>query len=68
MAYKDKSQAVKYGNDYNRAKYDRVTVMLCKGGKDTVKELAALAGQSVNEYIKDAIADRAKRDGHNIDI
>ena len=68
MAYKDKSQAVKYQNEFNKVKYDRVTIMLCKGGKDAVKSLAALNNQSVNEYIKTAITDKATRDGHNIDI
>ena len=67
MAFKDKSQAVKYQNEFNKAKYDRVTVMLDKGGKDKLKAIADSLGISVNEYIKQAIAARMDRDGITLD-
>lgn len=62
MAYKDKSQAVKYQNEFNKQAYDRITIMLPKGGKDELQAAAARAGQSVNVYVKQAIAARMERD------
>lgn len=58
MAFKDKSQAIRYQNEYNRAKYDRVTIMLDKGGKEALQTAAKQAGQSVNEFVKQSISDR----------
>lgn len=68
MAFKNKSDGYKYQNEFNRAAYDRITILVAKGQKDTIKSLAAEKKQSVNEYIKQAIKDRAKIDGHNIDL
>jgi hypothetical protein len=56
MAYKDKAQAVKYQNEFNRANYDRVTIMLPRGSKKAFKRIAeARTDGSVNELIKQAI-------------
>lgn len=62
MAYKDKSDAYKYQNNYIRGAYDRVAVMLPKGGKDELQAVAAAAGESVNGYIKAAIRQRMERE------
>lgn len=62
MAYKDKAQAVKYQNEFNRTKYDRITIMLDKGGKEELKTRAAARGISVNEYVKQAIEHYAGKD------
>lgn len=46
---------IKYQNDYNKQKYDRITIMTAKGKKDAIKAAAAAAGMSVNEFINKAI-------------
>ena len=66
MAYKDKSDAYKYNNDYNSKAYDRINLTLPKGEKDIVRAAADKAGQSVNAYIAQAIAERITRDGSGI--
>lgn len=53
---------IAYQNDYNREKYDRVNLTMKKGKKALVKEAAAAAGQSVNEFINTAI-DKALQNG-----
>ena len=53
---------IAYQNDYNREKYDRVNLTMKKGKKALVKEAAAAAGQSVNEFINAAI-DKALQNG-----
>lgn len=47
--------ASKYRNDFIKQNYDRVNLTLPKGDKEKVKEAAAAAGMSLNEYIKAAI-------------
>ena len=66
MAYKDKSSAIKYNNEYNSKAYDRINFTLPKGEKDIVRAAADKAGQSVNAYIAQAIAERITRDGSGI--
>lgn len=41
----------KYIDGYNREHYDKVTIRLPKGEKDTLKSLATEKGLSVNGYI-----------------
>ena len=62
MAYKDKSKAIAYINQYNAQKYDRVTVMLPHGEKEALKEHAAANGESVNAFINRAIQEAMERD------
>lgn len=49
----------KYAAEYNRANYDRLAVYLPRGYKARVKELAALKGQSMAQWIADAIDEHA---------
>ena len=46
---------IKYQNEYNKQKYDRITIMTPKGKKDEIKAAAKAAGISVNEFINQAI-------------
>ena len=46
-----KFDPTKYKNDFNKQNYDRINLMIPKGKKDELKELAKEAGISVNEYI-----------------
>ena len=45
-------------NKYNSKAYDRIVIFLPKGKKDVVKTAADAVGQSMNAYIKQAIAER----------
>ena len=56
MAYKDKSQATRYNNEYNKQAYDRITIMLPKGSKARLKEYAIAHEISVNELIRRELA------------
>ena len=58
MTRKDKTKTIQYNNEFNKLKYDRITIMLPKGDKDTLQAAADQAGQSVNAYIKQAIQAR----------
>ena len=46
---------IEYQNEYNRQKYDRINLTMKKGKKAEVKGAAAVAKQSVNEFINAAI-------------
>ena len=52
---KEDFNQIKYQNEFNKANYDRVEVNMPKGKKAIVKEAAAAAGQSVSQYITQAI-------------
>ena len=45
----------KYQNEYNKKNYDRIEIVVPKGKKDEIKMAAKSAGQSVSEYIFQAI-------------
>ena len=62
MAYKDKSNAIKYNNQFIRESYDRINLTVAKGRKETIQIAAAAQGQSVNAYITQAITERMERD------
>ncbi len=49
-------------NKYRDSNYDRAELALPKGMKEKVKQLAKRKGQSFNEYVCEAVKDRAERD------
>lgn len=51
MAYKNKSDAVKYNNEYNKRVYDRINLTVPKGYREVIREAANANGESVNEFI-----------------
>ena len=53
MAYKDVKDAYKYNNDFNREKYDRISLMVKSGKKEIIK--AKANNESVNAFINRAI-------------
>lgn len=55
MAYKKTDKLIKYNNDFNRANYDRVSLMLPKGKKEVIKNKARNNNESVNAFINRAI-------------
>lgn len=60
MAYKDKKQMYDYNNNFQRQTYDRIQVLPKKEEGQRIREAAAAAGQSVSEFILDAVRDRLK--------
>lgn len=52
---------IKYNNDYNRANYDKITIMVPKGEKDNWKALAEENGISMTELIRRAVADYSEK-------
>lgn len=53
---------MKYQNEYNKKNYDRIEIVVPKGQKAIIKEKAKAAGQSVSEYINQAIDERMERE------
>ena len=51
MAYKNKSDAVKDNNEYNKRAYDRINLTVPKGYREIIREAANANGESVNEFI-----------------
>lgn len=45
-------------NKYNAANYDSLRIVIPKGAKEALEAAAQNAGQSVNGYVNDAIADK----------
>ena len=41
---------IKYQNEFKKANYDRVEILVKKGERAIIKEIAAAAGQNVSEY------------------
>ena len=58
MAYKDKAQKIAHQNDYISKVYDRVNLLVGKGDKEQIQQAAAVQGESVNEYIREAVRRR----------
>lgn len=63
MAYKEKSEAIKYNNDFNKKAYDRINLTIPKGQKEVIQAAAEAKGESVNAYIYAAILQRINREG-----
>ena len=60
---KEEFNQIKYQNEYNKSNYDRVGIVMPKGRKDVIKKKAMEAGQSMSEYVNQAIEERMERDG-----
>ncbi len=61
--------STKAKNKYNAKAYDRIALQVKKGTKDIIKNHAEKQGESLNGYIKKAVADRYKDDtGDEIDL
>lgn len=51
MSYKNKSDAVKYNNEYNKKSYDRINFTVPKGYRDVIRDAANANVESVNSFI-----------------
>ncbi len=52
----------KSAKKWDAANLDRVSIAMAKGKKDEIKAAASAAGESMNQYIVNAIDQRIKRD------
>lgn len=53
---------IKYQQEYNKTHYDRLEISIPKGQKAIVQEKAKIAGQSMKEYVMQAIRERIERE------
>lgn len=57
-----KYEKIAYNNQYNAEKYDRYSLMLPKGMKETYKAHAESRKESLNGFIQRAIRETIERD------
>lgn len=63
MAPRKYTEAVKQSNKkWDAANLDRISIALPKGKKDDVKAAAVAVGESMNQYIINAVEQRMERD------
>ena len=48
---KQKKQNYKYINEFANENYDRITILVPKGSKERIKQIAKARGQTVSDYI-----------------
>lgn len=58
MAFVDKKEAFRYINEYQKEKYDRITVMAEKGKKAKYQEAAKKAGMSLSAFIAQCVDEK----------
>ena len=58
MAFADKKVAFAYINEYQKEKYDRITVMAEKGKKAKYQEAAKAAGMSLSSFVEMCIDEK----------
>lgn len=63
MGQQKYTEARKQGNQrWDAENLDRISVALPKGKKDEIKAVAAIHGETMNQYVKTAIDQRLERD------
>lgn len=62
MAFSDKKAAFAYINEYQKEKYDRITVMAEKGKKKKYQEAAKEAGMSLSAFIEMCVDEKISND------
>ena len=62
MAFADKKAAFAYINEYQKEKYDRITVMAEKGKKEKYQSAAKEAGMSLSAFIEKCVDEKISQD------
>lgn len=65
MAFTDRESAFRYINEYQKKKYDRITVMAAKGKKEEYQTAAKLKGMKLSAFVQYCVEkelDRMKND------
>lgn len=65
---KNEFDQIKYQNEYKKKTYDRMELLVPKGEKAIIKEKAAAAGQSVNEFVYSAVKEKMETMGGAAEI
>lgn len=65
MDNKNSSAKIAANNRYTAKAYDRINLAVPKGQKEIIEQYAYVKGQSVNGYIKEAIAEKIEREALN---
>lgn len=60
MAFADKQAGMKYVNEYQKEKYDRITVMADKGKKAEYQEAAKKFGMSLSAFVMMCVEEKIK--------
>lgn len=58
MAFADKKAAFDYVNQYQKEKYDRITIMASKGKKAEYQAAAKLKGLSLSAFIMQCVDEK----------
>ena len=61
MAYAKKEDALAYINQYQKEKYDRITVMAKKGKKAECETAGQLKGMKLSTFIQDCVEKELER-------
>lgn len=61
MAFKDREKELSYIAQYQKEKYDRITVMAPKGTKEDVRRAAELKGVKMSAFALDCILKELER-------
>lgn len=61
MAFSDKKAAFAYVNEYQKEKYDRITVMATKGKKEEYKAAAKDAGMSLSAFVEMCVNEKISK-------
>lgn len=61
MAFADKKAAFSYVNEYQKEKYDRITVMAGKGKKAEYQAAAKAAGMSLSAFIEMCVDEKISK-------
>lgn len=61
MAFKDREKELSYIAQYQKDKYDRITVMAPKGTKEDVRKAAELKGVKMSAFVLDCVLKELER-------
>ncbi len=59
---KEEFNQIKYQNEFKKKNYDRFELVMPKGQKEIIRQRAKAAGQSLCEYINNAIAEKMAKE------
>ena len=65
MEDKPKFDKNKYVQEYHKQNYDRLEIILPKGKKATIKNVAKMSNESVNSLVNRAIDEELKKNENN---
>lgn len=60
MAFTDRKAGLNYINQYQKEKYDRITIMASKGKKAKYQEAAKSKGMSLSAFVMECVDEKIK--------